>query len=75
MTINEMVRACDVMVPFISDGFAVLRTGDRTNNSRDFNIGKSWTLREIQVASLGYRAMPGMRALVGHSLYMYFGVH
>ena len=48
MTVNQMVRTCDVMVPFISNGFAVLRTGGGTSDS-SFNIGQSWTLREVQV--------------------------
>ena len=49
MTINQMVRTCDVMVPYISDGFAVLRSGDRNAESSRFNIGQSWTLKEVQV--------------------------
>merc|ERR1712086_1122273 len=50
VTINQMVRTCDVMVPYISDGFAVLRSGYRSDESSRFNIGQSWTLKEVQAA-------------------------
>ena len=43
VTLNNMVTGCDVLLPIISDGFAVLRpAGDK-------NGKQSWTLREVQV--------------------------
>ena len=44
VTINQMVLCCDVLVPIVSEGFAVLRGADKPNS------GQSWTLREVQSA-------------------------
>lgn len=44
LTLNEMVSKCHIMIPIISELFAVLRPVGA------YNAGQSWTLREVLAA-------------------------